>query len=64
MKIAIIGTGNLGLKHRSRADWSSTTRITTLYLTKTQTQTSLADWESQSKQVNVTSDNLRGNTQF
>ena len=54
MKIAIIGTGNLGLSIAQGLVINNT--ITTLYLTKRDV-TSLSDWESH-KNVNVTSDNL------
>lgn len=53
MKIAIIGTGNLGLSIAKGLIVNNS--ITTLYLTK-RNPDSLADW-NKSKQVNVTSDN-------
>lgn len=53
MKIAIIGTGNLGLSIAKGLLVNNT--ITTLYLTK-RNPDSLADW-NKSKQVSVTADN-------
>ena len=53
MKIAIIGTGNLGLSIAKGLLVNNT--ITTLYLTKRNPE-SIADW-NKSKQVTVTADN-------
>ena len=53
MKIAIIGTGNLGLSIAKGLIVNNS--ITTLYLTKRNPE-ALADW-NKSKQVTVTSDN-------
>ena len=53
MKIAIIGTGNLGLSIAKGLMVNNS--ITTLYLTKRNPE-ALADW-NKAKQVTVTSDN-------